>query len=88
MIPDPTDEEIDELYRQFYAEIRNLFNKYKGRYGYDENETLVIREAADKSSKGNVSNGVTNGHAKSLSKKAVLSSTSNGTNGVQNGFGH
>jgi len=44
-IPEPSNEEVDALYERFYGDIRNLFDKYKTRYGYLDSERLIIREA-------------------------------------------
>lgn len=75
-ISEPTDEQINALYDQFYGEIKGLFEKYKTRYGYSETERLVIREA----------------HAEEKSKKMKKETqTNNGHyqngNGISNGNG-
>lgn len=38
----PTDEEVQKLHAQYMERVKGLFETYKGRYGYDENETLEI----------------------------------------------
>lgn len=83
VIPEPTDEQVDELYDQFYGEIRNLFNKYKGKYGYSENDTLVIKEAKAKSisPKQVLTNGFSS--RSEVNKKSVSNGISQ-TNGTDN----
>ncbi|TYZ58101.1 hypothetical protein PybrP1_006693 [[Pythium] brassicae (nom. inval.)] len=39
---EPTEEDIRAVHTLFVAEIERLFEQYKGRYGYDADETLVI----------------------------------------------
>lgn len=43
--PEPSAEVVDAMYEKFYSEIKVLYEKYKERYGYSENERLIIREA-------------------------------------------
>jgi len=45
IVPEPSDELVDETYNKFYGEIQRLFEFYKERYGYDKEERLIIREA-------------------------------------------
>jgi 2-acylglycerol O-acyltransferase 2 len=48
---EPTQEQIDELYNEFMKQTKLLFHTYKGKYGYDDDEILVIREAYENDKK-------------------------------------
>jgi 1-acyl-sn-glycerol-3-phosphate acyltransferase len=39
---DPSDEDVQAVHAQYVAEIERIFEQYKGRFGYDADETLVI----------------------------------------------
>lgn len=41
----PSDAEIDVVYEAYMKQIQSLFDTYKSKYGYDEQETLRIIEA-------------------------------------------
>jgi hypothetical protein len=42
---EPSDEYINEIWEQYATQIHSIFNTYKGKYGYADNETLVLKEA-------------------------------------------
>ncbi len=52
---EPSDEYINELWAAYSTQIHAIFQTYKGKFGYSEEETLVLKEA--KSSKENNNNG-------------------------------
>jgi 1-acyl-sn-glycerol-3-phosphate acyltransferase len=41
-IAEPSDEEVQAVHALYVAEIERLFEQYKGRFGYDADEKLVI----------------------------------------------
>ncbi|CAL8101517.1 unnamed protein product [Orchesella dallaii] len=86
-VAEPSEEEVNELYEQFYSEIRNLYEKYKERYGYGTTERLVIREAhkEEKPNKKAYQNGHANGNG--VSKSSTISPEKQ-PNGISNGNGY
>jgi len=40
----PSQEEIDDIWEQYIEQMKHLFESYKGKFGYPDNETLVIQE--------------------------------------------
>lgn len=42
LTPNPSEEEIRAVHRQYVAEVERIFQEYKGDFGYDQDETLAI----------------------------------------------
>ena len=42
---EPSDEPSDAIWAQYIAQIEGLYATYKNKYGYPDNETLVLMEA-------------------------------------------
>ncbi|KAL3656367.1 hypothetical protein V7S43_018741 [Phytophthora oleae] len=41
--PNPTDEQVRAIHTQYVAEVQRIFEQYKTEFGYEEDETLVIK---------------------------------------------
>jgi hypothetical protein len=48
---DPSDEYIEEIWTLYAAQIRALYEEYKGKFGYDATESLEFKEAKSSSPK-------------------------------------
>jgi hypothetical protein len=48
---DPSDEYIEEIWKLYAAQIRALYEEYKGKFGYDAAESLEFKEAKASSTK-------------------------------------
>lgn len=48
---EPTDAEIDVIWEQYIGQIRSLYDEHHKKFGYSDEETLVIKEADDEKRK-------------------------------------
>ena len=65
----PSDEQVEALWLQFRSRVEALWEKYKGVYGYDEDEQLEIRDAAEDAEGQAGSEGGTSTGSEGVNKK-------------------